>query len=180
METIETGVTEPEHVESKKTYGCSDCNEFFQDRFHLKVHKVNVHLKKRTYKCDICKENYEEFSQWKNHVECVHLANKNEETKVNELKIINVIEKSTTFKSKEQSLRVRLNEVNKNLVDSKGVIGEGKKYKCRFCNEAFEKVSDVQEHVTTQHFEDTVVIEPKNDTLNNDFVQIAKSNSSKR
>ena len=39
---------------------------------------------------------------------------------------------------------------------------QGKKYKCRFCKEVFGMISDVQDHVSSQHFEDTVITEVEN------------------
>ena len=104
----------------------------------------------KNYECDICGENFEKDFHCRNHLETVHMANKNDVT-------------------------VSMNSLE---LDNEKVVMKykGKNYKCKFCRKTLNKISDLQDHVISQHLEEIIIIEPSEDNVKKQLITKQKSN----
>ena len=151
-----------------KILKCDACSESFNSRFNLRKHKATVHEDNKKFKCEECPSSFGQKLHLKIHVKRKHLGYSEDYLKQSTETDFNFIENTPKMNSNDDDMKTKRNiqvriDSTQNQKDP-----EENKYKCRFCTEAFVKKSDVQTHVTDQHFEDTIIVETRFESLKED------------
>ena len=147
----------------EKRHQCDKCEKSFSQKVNLQRHLQGIHDRIRKYNCKLCPATCSQKSNLKQHILKVH----NEESKVDK-KPNEIV---ADFPETTENEKIELKNQGSNTTESKENITEqaiDKKYKCRFCKEAFGEKSDVQKHIAVMHFEDIAIVELKSEPLQNE------------
>lgn len=159
--------------EGDKKFKCEECPSTFGQKLHLKVHVKRKHFIYSDESSDFAKSTRElENEPMENQIE----QNEEMENEISVSHEMHVSEKLTevctpisngpeTVRRIENQVSNTSSEDNEN--EQNAETNEEKKYKCRFCNEAFSEKSAIQKHITHMHFEDIAIVKSNKESLQN-------------